>query len=372
MQTHNTKMKAILQNISALTSEYGDTSDIEIVATSHQEEDNAWTMVTVRHLGPTTRKHVGLALDYSGSMSNCTKDGVVKKNRMVEAAKMAVQQLPEDDLITVVAYGTTAVVLVENARIGHPSTLARISSKMGQQCYLGGTNPSSALTLLTDCDQTLLLSDGEFNDGPIDPVVLYSIVNRPLLCGSIFPGNDMNDLANISEGTFFELDCNNKDSLTALLSSALCAPKIMASSVLVRSGDCQFNLPSIRAGCSVHTVIPGSLSEFSVDYMNSQGAMMTIEYHHNWTSKFDETVHHNLVMQRAAKLAEMSALPEFVDQRLTMEHESQELFESAGIEIKNRADFCRASSAQRLQFSIDPDSVFCPELSRSCSQSVLL
>jgi len=72
-------MKAILQNISALTSEYGDTSDIEIVATSHQEEDNAWTMVTVRHLGSTTRKHVGLALDYSGSMSNCTQDGVVKK-----------------------------------------------------------------------------------------------------------------------------------------------------------------------------------------------------------------------------------------------------------------------------------------------------
>ena len=77
---------------------------------------------------------------------------------MIDAARLALQQLPEDDIITVVAYGTAAVVLVQNVRVGHPSTLATVYAKMEEQCYLGGTNPSSALTLLTDCDQTLLLN----------------------------------------------------------------------------------------------------------------------------------------------------------------------------------------------------------------------
>ena len=230
MQVFVLRMKTMLNNITGLPEEFVEIPrrttqpdpgpEVQVSFTSHTDHGCNYTMVTLSHTGNCPRRHMGLALDFSSSMSQIV-NMCTKKSLMIDATQTALKQMHDDDMVTVVVYGSHAECIVESVRIGHPHTIPTIVNGLRQHDYMGSTNPGSALHLLTGCDQTLFLSDGQFNEGPTDPRVLHGIVKHSLLCGSIFPGTDMSDLAEISEGTYFNLNCDSYEDMVSLMASSL-------------------------------------------------------------------------------------------------------------------------------------------------------
>ena len=327
-------------------------------------------MVSLRVEG-SGRKHMGLALDYSTSMSD-RRNNQSKRDVLVQAAVTALNLMPEDDMITVVAYGTHATVLMRNARIGHPVTIPKVCQDLRDQPFMGGTNPSSALSELCECDQILLVSDGEFNDGVLQPDLLHKMVGCPVLCGSILPGCDMSELANVSEGSSFEIDCNEADTMASLMASALSAPNIAASSVTLLVQGKKYPVPSVREGCCVRYVVPIPASEpseenaetvlFSVTHMDTRGLLVTQNGSARITGAANTDVERQWHLQKAAALVEEA-------QRTGCQSKQSEairMFCAAGV-TTNKHSVLRTASSQRLQFSLEPDSELCPTVCRESS-----
>jgi hypothetical protein len=286
---------------------------------------------------------------------------------MIKAAEIALQQMYDDNIVTVVVYGSHASTLVQNTLIGHPDTIPNIVSALKKQSYMGRTNPAAALSLLRTCDQTLLLSDGNFNEGPTEHDTLYNIVNHPLLCGSIYPVTDMNKLSEISEGTCFNIDCKETEHMQSLLASALSAPSIEASNVTLKQGDKEEHLPSIRNGCKTQYVIPMFGNDIEITYLDNHATTVTINHQVNVTGNQCKHVKHMLGLQTAAQLARKA----FENNNIAMKQKSVHLFQDMGIKINSYEDLRRESSLQNSQFSVEPGSLHCPEVCRSSSQNVM-
>jgi len=354
----------IAHNIAQLTSEFN-VPHIDVATTSHTEHGVNYAMVTLTHTGKNARQHMGIALDFSTSMAQFA-NGVTKKETLIRATETALGQMNDNDIVTVVVYGGHADTIVQNAVVSHPDTIPNVIKQLKAHGYMGRTNPAAALNLLKACDQTLLLSDGIFNDGPTDPLILHDIVQHPVLCGSIVPGTDMSDLSDVSEGTYFTVDCQNPEHMYSLLASALSAPPIRASNVVLAHGDTSINLPSIRNGCSTHYVLPVFGPSISITYLDHKATPVSLTHTVHITGTHCPHVQHVLALQTAAKLATKAM--QLQDQ--AMQIASARLFRNAGINIGSYEDLRRESSSHNNQFSIDPNSEHCPSTCRTSSQSV--
>lgn len=365
-------MKTMKSNLNNLSEEFVEiprrttqettlTPDLLVSTESHSDNGCNYVMVTLSHTGTRKRQHMGIALDFSNSMSEviCTKS---KKTLLIEATKTAMTQMNDDDCVTVVVYGSHAECVYEKVRIGHPDTIPNIVKKLKVHAYMGMTNPGSALHLLTECDQTLFLSDGRFNEGPTCPNILHGIVNHSLLCGSIFPGTDMSELATISEGTYFNLNCGSYEEMQSLLASSLSAPPIVMSNVVLTS-DIKYNLPSIRSGCSIRYVFKAFGDSITIEYMDEEAKIKKIVSKLEITGNRNSTVEHVLALQSAAELAEEAFRTKNENLRLI----SKNMFKDAGITISSNEEMRRVSSSQRQQFSIDPDDIHTPAICREAS-----
>ncbi len=123
-----------------------------------------------------TPVNVALVLDKSGSMSG------EKIHRAKEAAKMAVDRLGPDDIVTVVAYDNTVELLV-------PATKARDRALIKQQIDRLGASGGTALFAGVSVgarevrkfldsrrvSRVVLLSDGQANVGPSSPYELADL-----------------------------------------------------------------------------------------------------------------------------------------------------------------------------------------------------
>ena len=352
-------------SIESLNSEFCP-SKLSITTTTHTgATGDRLLMVNLRVEG-SGRKHMGLALDYSTSMS-AESNQQTKRDVLVQAAVVALGLMPEDDMVTVVAYGTHAEVLVRNARIGHPYTIAKVCQDMRDQRFMGGTNPSSALVELKGCDQILLMSDGESNDGILDPALLHQIVQCPILCGSISPGCDMLELATVSEGSSFEIDCNDVDTMVSLVASALSAPNIIASAVtLVVQGE-KHCVPSVREGCCVRYVVPIPADvdadvSFHVTHVDARGLVVTQHGSASINGATNNEVQRQQHLQHAAALAEEARRTDCQVKKT----KAVRMFQQAGV-ATNTHDVFRTASSQRLQFSLEPESELCPAICRESS-----
>lgn len=359
-------MNIATSNLKNLATEFNSIDpDILIETNPH---NGTHTMVTLTHTGTVTRRSIGLALDFSGSMGIFANSGTTKKKVMIAAAQAALGQMYSDDMVTVVVYGTHAATVMKNCRIGNPNTIPTIVDKLQRQPLLGQTNPSAALHLLKHCDQTLLLSDGEFNNGPTSPVLLHKILSHPLICGSIYPGTDMTQLAEISSGAAFMLDCNEPDAMHSKLAAAMCAPEIRASGVQLLVNSDVFNLPSIRNGCSIRYVFPGVPSSFAVSYIDNRAERRELTATVHDTGLSDPVVANLIKIQKAVEIAEQARVASSAEQD-DLRRQSQEMFADAGIVVE-RGDVFRISSQNRLQFSVEPSSHLCPTVCREASVSV--
>ena len=361
----NMNMNMIDNNLAHLSSEFSD-SAIKVSSDTHTDKGVNYAMVTLTHTGSNKRQHMGLALDFSTSMSQST-GLMTKKNAMVMAAETALKQMYGDNSVTVVAYGSHARVIIENALVSHPDTIPNIVLALEKQPYMGRTNPASALVLLKKCDQTMLLSDGHFNEGPTNHNALYGIVNHPILCGSVFPGTDMNEIADISEGTCFDINCDNFEHMQSLIASALSAPPIEASNVILNHNGTLETLPSIRNGCKTQYVIPIFNKDIEITYMDTNANTISITHKINVSGNRCEHIKHVLGLQKAAQLAHKA----FETNSTELRRASTDLFKNMGVTINSYEDLRRESSSQKNQFSIEPDSLFCPETCRSSSQNVI-
>ena len=354
----------IANNIAQLTSEFN-VPQISVASTSHTENGINYAMISLTHTGKNARQHMGIALDFSTSMAQFT-NGATKKEILIRATETALKQMNDDDIVTVVVYGAHADTIVQNAVVSHPDTIPNVIMKLKAHNYMGRTNPAAALSLLKECDQTLLLSDGTFNDGPTDPLTLHDIVQHPILCGSIVPGTDMSELSDVSEGTYFTVDCQNTEHMYSLLASALSAPPIHASSIVLTHGDTSINLPSIRNGCSTHYVLQIFGPSVSITYLDHRATPVSLTHTVNVTGANCHHVQHVLALQTAAELATQAI--ELQDQE--MQRVSAQLFRDAGVNIGSCEDLRRESSSHNSQFSIDPNSKHCPRTCRTSSQNV--
>jgi|TARA_B110001452_G_C15228038_1_gene425551 hypothetical protein len=364
-------MKTMIDNISELTEEFVEVSrrstqpdpgpEVETLFDSHTENGCNYMMVTLTHTGTCSRQHMGLALDFSTSMSQMVHMKT-KKRMLIDATKTALSQMHDDDMVTVVVYGSHAECIIEKVRIGNADTIPKIINGLYQHEYMGATNPGSALHLLKECDQTLILSDGQFNEGPLDPGVLHGIVKHSLLCGSIFPGMDMTALAEVSEGTYFNLNCNNYEDMVSLLASSLSAPPIKVSNIVLTT-DKTYNLPSLRTGCSVRYVFPVLGDSVHVSYMDDNAHVVENVSQLKVTGENNSTVKRVLALQTAAKFAEEALRTGNSDLR----SKSTTLYQEAGFGVMTDEDMKRVSSSNRQQFSIDPESMHCPQLCRDAS-----
>lgn len=337
--------------------------EVIVESTSHTHKGCNYMMMTLTHTGTTTRQHRGIALDYSGSMSELV-DMASKTSILIKATEIALKQMNDDDMVTVVVYGSHAECVMEKVRVGNPQTIPTIVKKLKQHDHMGCTNPGAALQLLKECDQTLILSDGQFNEGPTDVKILHSITNHSLLCGSIFPGTDMNDLADISDGTYFNLNCNDIETMQNLLASSLAAPPIKLSNVSLVHNDTTYNLPCVRAGCSARYVFPVLGDLVKVSYMDDMANMVTMDHIVTVTGHSDKYVQHVLTVQNATDLAEEALRTNNTEMRAA----SVSMFQFAGLDVKTDEDMKRVSSSQRRQFSIEPGSIHCPQICRDASQ----
>jgi hypothetical protein len=353
----------IAKNLAQLSTEFS-LPQITVKSASHTENGVNYAMISLTHIGNNERQHMGIALDFSTSMAQFTK-GATKKETLIRATQIALQQMNDNDIVTIVVYGGYAEAIVQNAVVSHPDTIPNVIKKLKAHEYMGRTNPAAALNLLKECNQTLLLSDGSFNDGPTNPVILHGIVQHPILCGSIVPGTDMSDLSNISEGTYFTVDCQNPEHMYSLMASALSAPPIQASNVVLMHGDTSINLPSIRNGCSVHHVLP-IFGPVTVTYLDHKATPVSLTHTVDVTGSKCHHVRHVLALQTAAALAAKAI--ELRDQ--DMQSASTQMFRDAGVNIGSYEDLRRESSSHNNQFSIDPNSEHCPHTCRTSSQSV--
>jgi len=376
--THPT-MTTPMVNIASLNTEFC-LSKLSVSTETHTGSTGSTgdrlLMVSLRVEG-SGRKHMGLALDYSTSMSD-RRNNQTKRDVLVQAAVTALNLMREDDIITVVAYGTHATVLIRNARIGHPVTIPKVCQDMRDQPFMGGTNPSSALNELRECDQIMLVSDGEFNDGVLEPDLLHKMVGCPVLCGSILPGCDMTELANVSEGSSFEIDCTEADTMASLMASALSAPNIAASAVMLLVQGKQYPVPSVREGCCVRYVVPIPESaepsadaenaentetvSFSVTHMDTRGLVVTQNSTARITGATNNDVQRQWHLQKAAALVEEAQRTGCQVKR----SEAIRMFCAAGVTTNNH-NVLRTASSQRLQFSLEPDSELCPDVCRESS-----
>ena len=335
--------------------------ELMVSTDSHTDNGVNYVMLTLTHTGSRNRQHMGIALDFSNSMSQLI-NVKSKKTLLIEATQTALTQMNDDDCVTVVVYGSHAECVLEKVRVGHPETIPSIVRKLRAHEYMGMTNPASALHLLKECDQTLFLSDGQFNEGPTSPDILHGIVKHSLLCGSIFPGTDMSELAKMSEGTYFNLNCESYEEMQTMLASSLSAPPIVMSNVVLTS-DTTHKLPSIRAGCSIRYVFKAFGDSITVEYMDEEARIKKIESKLEITGAKNGTVERVLALQSAAELAEEAFRTNNKKLRLL----SANMFKNAGIPITSDDDMRRVSSSQLQQFSVDPDDMHTPETCREAS-----
>ena len=360
-----------IRNIAQLTSEFS-TPQISVSTTSHTAGGVNYVMVRLDHASTQQRQqrqHVGIALDYSNSMKTLTSSGASKRDVMVDALKVALEQMNDDNIVTVVAYGSSSSVVVQNARVGNPDTIPSVLTRLKSQAFMGRTNPSAALTQLQECDQTLLLSDGQFNEGPSSPQVLHSIVDHPILCGSIYPGANMSALATFSEGTSFNIDCENTANMRSLLASSLSAPLIKASGVSVRQNGTNYDLPSVREGCSTQYVLQVyGTNTLDVRYSNENAVAVEIMHTFYMSGNCNPDVQHALTLQKAAE----AGLEASITGDDALARTSIGMFKSVGVHVADKNDMLRVSSSQSSQFSVDPESSHCPSTCRASSQACTL
>lgn len=355
----------IANNLARLSSEFSNPA-IEVSSDTHTENGVNYAMVTLTHSGSCKRQHMGIALDFSTSMSEST-GLMTKKKAMILAAETALKQMYGDNIVTVVAYGSHARVIIQNALVSHPDTIPNIVSALDKQPYMGRTNPASALVLLKECDQTMLLSDGHFNEGPTNHSTLYGIVKHPILCGSVFPGTDMSQVAEISEGTEFDINCDNLEHMQSLIASALSAPSIEASNVVLNHGGTLQTLPSIRNGCKTQYVLQVFDKDIEITYMDTNANVVSITHQIKVSGQRRDHIKHVLGLQKAAQLAHEA----FETNNVELQRASTDLFKDMGVAINSYKDLKRESSSQKNQFSVEPGSLFCPEACRSSSQNVV-
>jgi len=353
----------IANNLAQLTTEFKP-ADIKLESISHSADGTNYIMVTMQHNAEVSRQHIGIALDFSTSMQERV-EGISKRKILIDSAKIAMEQMNDDDLVTVVAYGSRANVIMRNVRVGNPDTIPSIVRILYSTDYMGRTNPSIALAELVNCDQTLLLSDGCFNEGITDPSQMYNVVRHSIMCGSIFPGTDMSELAEISEGTYFNLNCKNAAHMKSLLASSLSAPLICASNVVLTHGSATYTLPSIRAGCMTRFVFKAFGDTLTLKYTDDNNNPIELNHTFCIVGNSNHEVARQIVLQKAAELGAKSLKQNDDGLRRT----SYEMFSSIGINITCDNDLAKTSSSQQMQFSVDPSSMYCPEVCRSSSKS---
>lgn len=353
----------IANNLAQLTTEFKP-ADVRLQSVSHSDSGTNYVMVTMQHNAVVTRQHIGIALDFSSSMQERV-EGISKRKILIDSAKIAMEQMNNDDLVTVVAYGSHANVIMRNVRVGNPDTIPSIVRILYSTDYMGRTNPSNALAELIDCDQTLLLSDGCFNEGITDPSQMYNVVKHSIMCGSIFPGTDMSELAEISEGTYFNLNCKNAAHMKSLLASSLSAPPICASNVALTHGSATYMLPSIRAGCMTRFVFKAFGDTLTLKYTDDKNNQIELKHTFEVVGNHNHDVARQIVLQEAAELGAKS-LRQNDD---GLRRKSYDMFSSIGINITDDSDLALNSSSQQMQFSVDPSSIHCPEVCRSSSKS---
>lgn len=352
-------------NLTRLSSEFARPS-IRVTSVSHTEDGSNYALLTLTHDGPPNSQHMGIALDFSGSMKTTTDAGPTKKESMIQAVDVALRQMNSNDSVTVVAYGSHPNTICKGLHLSDPTTIPSIVQLLRKQPFLGSTNPSSALEELSDCTQTLLLSDGQFNDGPTDPLLLHGIVKHPLLCGSIYPGTDMSQLAICSDGTFFEVDCDNIDNLQCVLASALSAPPVRASNIRVSTSTSKHNLPSIRDGCSVSYVVPLDVStDITVSYTNDKATTMQVQHTVTLTGNIDKDVKKYMQLQEATSMAKAARISNCPNLRTR----SVSMFQNAGVDV-TLDTLGRVASSHESQFSIDINSQFCPQVCHNSNTNI--
>lgn len=114
--------------------------------------------------------NVVLVIDKSGSMSG------EKIRRAREAAKMAIQRLSEDDIVSVVAYDSTVKILVPATKMTDRDEVFKRIDELGSggstALFAGVSRGAAELRKFLDRDRVnrvILLSDGKANVGPSSP-----------------------------------------------------------------------------------------------------------------------------------------------------------------------------------------------------------
>ena len=117
-----------------------------------------------------TPANIAIVLDKSGSM------GVDKLRNAKEAARMAVNLLNENDIISIISYDSTVNVLVPATKVSDKRAINRAIDKMrsnGKTALFAGVSKGAAEVrkfLSKDrVNRVILLSDGQANIGPSSP-----------------------------------------------------------------------------------------------------------------------------------------------------------------------------------------------------------
>ena len=120
-----------------------------------------------------TPANIAIVLDKSGSM------GVDKLRNAKEAARMAVNLLNENDIISIISYDSTVNVLVPATKVSDKRAINRAIDKMrsnGKTALFAGVSKGAAEVrkfLSKDrVNRVILLSDGQANIGPSSPSAL--------------------------------------------------------------------------------------------------------------------------------------------------------------------------------------------------------
>lgn len=211
--------------------------------------------------GKRTPVNVAIVLDKSGSMAG------EKMRKAKEAARMAVDRLAPDDIVSIIAYDSTVRVLVPATKAVDKEQIRqgidRISSGGNTALFAGVSKGADELRKFLDknhVNRVVLLSDGLANVGPSSPGALNdlgrTLVQQGISVTTLGLGLDYNEdlmssLARASDGNhafiehprdlahFFNLEFGEVLSVVAqdVSINIECAPGVRPIRVLGREAD---------------------------------------------------------------------------------------------------------------------------------------